>query len=290
MDPASIVSTLKLWKQSEPFPFPRQVVADLFTVTKDTFMSQPVLLELCAPKVICGDVFGCIEDVCRLFDTAGWPPTRSYLFLGNYINRGRHGLITLCLLFALKVQYPDNFFLLRGNHECGSISRIYGFYDEMKRLFDVKLWKRAIEVFNCMPVCALIQHTIFCTHGGLSPEFSFDEIRKIQRPTDVPDHGLMCDLLWSDPDPSIEGWGLNDRGVSYVFGIDIIDAFCSANDIELIVRSHQYEEKGYRLLAQDKFASIFGSSNHRGILGNPSASLVIDEMLTCSFITLPAKK
>jgi hypothetical protein len=92
-----------------------------------------------------------------------------------------------------KVKYPENFFLLRGNHECASITRIYGFYDECKRRYNIKMWKAFCDAFNCLPVCAVVDEKILCMHGGLSPEISnFDQVRKIVRPTDVPDSAEIC--------------------------------------------------------------------------------------------------
>ena len=126
------------------------------------------------------------------------------------MDRGKQSLETICLLLAYKVKYPENFFILRGNHECASINRIYGFYDECKRRYNIKLWKTFTDCFNCLPIAAIIDEKIFCMHGGLSPEqASMDQIRRIMRPTDVPDTGLLCDLLWSDPDKDIVGWGEN---------------------------------------------------------------------------------
>lgn len=168
------------------------------------------------------------------------PPQSNYLFLGDYVDRGKQSLETICLLLAYKIKYPENFFLLRGNHECASINRIYGFYDECKRRFNVRLWKIFTECFNCLPVAALIDEKILCMHGGLSPDLNhLDQIRSLQRPTDVPDAGLLCDLLWSDPSKDVEGWGMNDRGVSYTFGADKVTEFLQKHDLDLICRAHQ---------------------------------------------------
>lgn len=162
------------------------------------------------------------------------------MFLGDYVDRGKQSLETICLLLAYKIKYPENFFLLRGNHECASINRIYGFYDECKRRFNVKLWKIFTDCFNCLPVAALIDDKILCMHGGLSPDLSnLDQIKTLTRPTDVPDTGLLCDLLWSDPGRDIHGWGMNDRGVSYTFGADKVSEFLSKHDLDLVCRAHQ---------------------------------------------------
>lgn len=128
-----------------------------------------MLLELEAPIKICGDVHGQYSDLLRLFEYGGYPPDANYLFLGDYVDRGKHSIETICLLMAYKIKFEENFFMLRGNHECSSINRLYGFYDECKRRYSIKLWKTFIDVFNCFPVAAIIDEKILCMHGGLSP-------------------------------------------------------------------------------------------------------------------------
>ena len=181
----------------------------LCTKAREIFISQPILLELEAPiKVckqrsmfkklrrkawadisclqICGDIHGQYYDLLRLFEYGGFPPEANYLFLGDYVDRGKQSLETICLLLAYKIKYPENFFILRGNHECASINRIYGFYDECKRRYNIKLWKTFTDCFNCLPIAAIIDEKIFTMHGGLSPDLnSMEQIRRVMRPTDV---------------------------------------------------------------------------------------------------------
>lgn len=129
------------------------------------------------------------------------------------MDRGKQSLETICLLLAYKIKYPENFFILRGNHECASINRIYGFYDECachwcfcpsiallivpllcagKRRYNIKLWKTFTDCFNCLPIAAIIDEKIFTMHGGLSPDLmSMEQIRRVMRPTDVPDTGAL---------------------------------------------------------------------------------------------------
>ena len=167
-------------------------------------LNQPMLLELEAPIKICGDIHGQFTDLLRLFEYGGFPPESNYLFLGDYVDRGKQSLETICLLLCYKICHPENFFILRGNHESAGINRIYGFYDECKRRYSIRLWKVFSDVFNCLPISALVDEKILCMHGGLSPEMeALQQIADLARPCDVPDVGLMCDLLWSDPDGSI---------------------------------------------------------------------------------------
>lgn len=186
-----------------------------------------------------GDVHGQYFDLIRLFEYGGFPPESNYLFLGDYVDRGKQSVETICLLLCYKIKYPENFFMLRGNHECQNITRIYGFYDECKRRYSIKLWRAFCDVFNCLPAACLVDDKILCMHGGLSPDFeNLDSIRNLKRPTEVPENGLLCDLLWSDPDREAELYAPNDRGVSYIFGEVIVKRFMAKHNLDLICRAH----------------------------------------------------
>ena len=241
---------------------------------------------------ICGDVHGQSSDLLRLFEYGGFPPEANYLFLGDYVDRGKQGLEVICLLLAYKVKYPENFFLLRGNHECNSISRIYGFYDECKRRYNIKLWRVFCDVFNCLPFAAIVDEKIFCIHGGPSPELKdSQQIVQIKRPTDIPDMGMLCDFLWSDPDADIQGWGENDRGVSYTYGTDVVGDFLHKFDFDLVVRAHQVVENGYEFFGKRQLVTVFSAPNYCGEFDNAGAMMTVDENLMCSFqILKPAER
>jgi len=260
--------------------------------SKKVLINQPTLLELEAPIQICGDIHGQYHDLLRMFEYCGFPPDANYLFLGDFVDRGKNGLECICLLLAYKIKYPENFFLLRGNHECASINRIYGFYDECKRRYNIKLWKKFQEVFNVLPIAAVVDEKIFCVHAGLSPDLhSMKQIQDIMRPTDVPDAGLLCDLMWSDPDADITGWAENDRGVSYTFGADVVGKFLQKHDFDLVVRAHQVVEDGYEFFADRQLVTIFTAPNYCGEFDNAGAVMAVDESLMCSFrILKPADK
>lgn len=267
-------------------------VRGLCLKSREIFLSQSILLELEAPLKICGDIHGQYTDLLRLFEYGGLPPESNYLFLGDYVDRGKQSLEAICLLLAYKIKYPENFFLLRGNHECASINRIYGFYDECKRRYNIKLWKTFTDCFNCLPIAAIIDEKIFCCHGGLSPDLqSMEQIRRIMRPTDVPDTGLLCDLLWSDPDKDVQGWGENDRGVSFTFGADVVSKFLHRHDLDLICRAHQVVEDGYEFFAKRQLVTLFSAPNYCGEFDNAGGMMSVDETLMCSFqILKPADK
>ncbi|KAK9103759.1 hypothetical protein Sjap_021013 [Stephania japonica] len=258
-------------------------IRGLCRVSREVFLSQPILLELQAPVKICGDIRGQYPDLLRLFEYGGFPPLVRYLFLGNYVDYGEQSIETICLLLAYKIRYPDNFFLLRGNFESAAVN-LYGFYDECKKKFNVSLWKVFNDCFNCMPIVAMIDGKVLCVHGGLSPDLKhLDQIRNICRPTDVPDQGLLCDLLWADPDPYVKGWRENDAGVSYKFGAAEVKKFLSKHDINLICRGNQITENGYAFFADGQMATVFSAPNFQGKYSNAGAMMSIDEALKCSF-------
>ena len=193
-------------------------------------------------------------------------------------------------MYCYKVLHPNRFHMLRGNHECASINRIYGFFDECKRNYNVKLWRAFCGVFEWMPVAGIVSERIFCSHGGISPHLeNMDQIRRIQRPTPVPDEGLLCDLLWSDPEPDLRGWADSDRGVSYVFGADVITKFLRTHDLDLMARAHQVVEDGYEFCANRQCVTIFSAPQYCGEFDNAAGMLIVNEDLVCSFKVLKSR-
>jgi serine/threonine-protein phosphatase PP1 catalytic subunit len=102
-------------------------------------------------------------------EAGGSPPTNKWLIMGDYVDRGANSIETICLLLAYKVRYPDKMFILRGNHESMEITKLYGFYHECKKRYNIALWRCFVELFNYIPVAGLIDERILCMHGGLSP-------------------------------------------------------------------------------------------------------------------------
>ncbi|VDK69775.1 unnamed protein product [Onchocerca ochengi] len=272
-----------------------QEIMHLCALAKEVFLSQNSLIEIDPPIRICGDIhgqyaveelllrleFNLIVDLLRLFDRGGFPPFVNYLFLGDYVDRGRQNLETISLLLCYKAKYPENFFLLRGNHECSVINRVYGFFEECNRRYQsVRLWQTFQEVFNAMPFTCLIAGKILCMHGGLSPQLkSINQLRQITRPIDPPNPSIHIDLLWSDPDSSSKGWQANNRGLSYTFGADVVIEMCQKLDIDLIARAHQVVQDGYEFFANRKLVTIFSAPHYCGQFDNAAAMMNVDESL-----------
>jgi len=241
--------------------------AEIFAIcsaVREVFLTQPSLLELAPPVKIVGDIHGQYTDLIRMFEMCGFPPNSNYLFLGGCIDRGKQSLETILLLFCYKLKFPENFFLLRGNHECANVTRVYGFYDECKRRCNIKVWKAFVDTFNTLPIAAIVAQKIFCVHGGLSPSLAhMDDIRSIARPTDVPDFGLLNDLLWSDPADMENDWESNERGVSYCFGKKVIMQFLQRHDFDLVCRAHMVVEDGYEFFNDRILVTVFSAPNVR---------------------------
>ena len=259
----------------------------LINKCKEILKQQPSFLELACPISILGDIHGQYFDLLRLFEYGGYPPSTNYLFLGDYVDRGKQSIETICLLMAYKIKYPENFFMIRGNHEAELVNRIYGFYDECRKRYNVKLWKNFTDMFNWLPIAALIDDKIFCVHGGLSPDLeNIEQLYDIVRPTDVPNSGLLCDILWSDPSTEVDDWGQNERGISYIYSLSVIKKFLEQNNLDLICRAHQVVEDGYEFFGNRSLVTVFSAPDYCEEYNNCAAIMVVDSNLKCSFKVL----
>ncbi|CAL1133165.1 unnamed protein product [Cladocopium goreaui] len=212
---------------------------------------------------------------------------RPYLFLGNYVNRGIQGSDVLVTLMAYKCQFPEKLYMLRGRHDCRQIARMSEFYEEVCRLYSRKLWRSFIDVLNHLPLCARVNGRVFCVSGGISPELRhLEQINELHRPLEVPEEGLLTDLLWSDP-TDCQGWGPSDRGLSYTFGQDVFEEFCETNHIELMVRGMQLSQHGYEYFFQQRLVNVFTCANYMGEWDNRAAVMLLDEDLQHKFWVLP---
>ncbi|CAG2102479.1 unnamed protein product [Medioppia subpectinata] len=216
-----------------------------------------------APVNVCGDIHGQFYNLLELFKRGDDCPDTNYLFMGDFVDRGYHSVQTFLLLLALKVRYPDRITLIRGNHESRQITQIYGFYDEcLQKYGSATVWKYCTDIFDYLPISAIIDGQIFCVHGGLSPSIqTLDQIRAIDRKQEVPNSGPMCDLLWSDPE-DIEGWKVSPRGAGYVFGSDTVSLFNATNHLDLICRSHQLVQEGFKYDHNRTVLTVWSAPNY----------------------------
>ena len=207
---------------------------------REILSNESNVQEVRCPVTVCGDVHGQFHDLMELFKIGGNSPDTNYLFMGDYVDRGYYSVETVTLLVCLKVRFKDRITILRGNHESRQITQVYGFYDECLRKYgNANVWKYFTDLFDYLPLTALVDSQVFCLHGGLSPSIdTLDHIRALDRLQEVPHEGPMCDLLWSDPDDR-NGWGISPRGAGYTFGHDISESFNHTNGLTLVSRAHQ---------------------------------------------------
>nr|XP_016432458.1 PREDICTED: serine/threonine-protein phosphatase BSL3-like isoform X3 [Nicotiana tabacum] len=265
-------------------------MADLCDSAEKIFASEPSVLQLRAPIKIFGDLHGQFGDLMRLFDEYGSPSTAGdisyidYLFLGDYVDRGQHSLETITLLLALKVEYPLNVHLIRGNHEAADINALFGFriecIERMGERDGIWAWHRFNRLFNWLPLAALIEKKIICMHGGIGRSINHvEQIENIQRPITMDAKSIvLMDLLWSDPteNDSVEGLRPNARGPGLVtFGPDRVMEFCNNNDLQLIVRAHECVMDGFERFAQGHLITLFSATNYCGTANNAGAILVL---------------
>ena len=248
---------------------------------KELFIEESNVVIIDAPITICGDIHGQFDDLTELFVKGGKCPETNYLFMGDFVDRGFNSVETFLLLLALKVRYPDRITLIRGNHETRQITQVYGFYDEcMRKYGSINVWRYCTEIFDYLPISAIVDEKIFCIHGGLSPTIdTIDEIRNIDRKQEVPHDGAMCDLLWSDPDQDQKGFGISPRGAGYLFGEDVVNTFEEINKIDLIARAHQLVMEGYKMMFGGKLVTIWSAPNYCYRCGNMASILKLDENL-----------
>ena len=231
-----------------------------------------------APVIVCGDIHGQFYDLTNIFKIGGKIPDKKYLFLGDYVDRGYNSVETLEYLLCLKLKYPDYITLLRGNHESRQICFSYGFYEEVTRKYgNANPWKFFNQVFDYLPLAAIIEGKIFCVHGGLSPKICYiDQIRLINRVQEIPHEGPFSDLMWSDPD-EVDGWQISSRGAGFLFGDKVVDEFNQLNDINLICRAHQLVNEGYKFWFDEKLVTVWSAPNYCYRCGNLASILVFEK-------------
>eukprot|EP00048_Salpingoeca_helianthica_P022593 m.19196 g.19196 ORF g.19196 m.19196 type:complete len:305 (-) comp7533_c1_seq1:143-1057(-) len=260
---------------------PENELKQLCDIVSEILIEEGNVQNVAAPVTVCGDIHGQFYDLEELFRTGGEIPSTSYIFMGDFVDRGYYSLETWTRLLTLKAKYPSRIILLRGNHETRQITQVYGFYDECQNKYgNSNAWRYCTAVFDLLSIAAVIDGEIFCVHGGLSPDVAqIDQIRTIERNIEIPHEGPFCDLVWSDPE-EMEGWAISSRGAGYMFGSKVVEAFNRMNGLKLICRAHQLVQEGLKyMFPGDTIVTVWSAPNYCYRCGNTASILQFDDKL-----------
>jgi len=302
----------KDWKISQDpsisFPFRKELIIELADQCLKVVRQQPIVLKVKAPVKVFGDVHGQYQDLMRFFDLWGTPSedftgdieAYDYLFLGDYVDRGSHSLETICLLMALKVKYPEQIHLLRGNHEDRWINNVFGFAEECSVRLEEdhtdpnSVFNKINDLFDYLPLAASIEDKILCLHGGIGS--TLDKVSKIEalkRPLEVVHdvktdlQQLVVDILWSDPTDTDNHTGLhpnyirdpNNTGNIVKFGPDKVYDFLEKNNLLMILRAHECVMDGFERFAGGTLITVFSATDYCGKHKNAGAVLFVNRKL-----------
>ncbi|GLH09800.1 Serine/threonine-protein phosphatase alpha-2 isoform [Gryllus bimaculatus] len=260
---------------------------------KQLFMKQSTLVDIAIPDdskfTVCGDIHGQFYDLMNIFKLNGLPsPSNPYLFNGDFVDRGSFSVECIFTLFGFKLLYPEHFFMSRGNHESQTMNQMYGFEGEVKAKYTAQMSELFTEVYNWLPLAHCLNNRVLVMHGGLfsRDDVELTEIRNIDRNRQPPEEGIMCELLWSDPQPQ-NGRAPSKRGVGVQFGPDVTKNFLEKNDLDYIIRSHEVKSEGLTLTSSQWHMRIlcyhlFASSGT--IHTSKNISVQLYEEITCTVL------
>jgi diadenosine tetraphosphatase ApaH/serine/threonine PP2A family protein phosphatase len=250
------------------------------------------------PLIICGCINAHFEELKDIFKICGDISENKYLFLGDYVGRGWNSLSTFMLLILYLIKYPNNITLLRGNHDSRTMSIMYGLYDECLKKIEKKdeaedIYNKINELFDLLQLAAVVDNKYFCIHGGLSPELKkIDILNSIERKKEIPEKGIITDLIWSDPKEEVNEFEPSKKGAGQFYGEKAVNDFIKENNnIEMIIRSHELVDDGRKFQFNNKLLTVFSAPDYGGRIGfNIGSVLKIDEKYKFSFIKISGHK
>ena len=260
------------------FPkIPIPILSELCYSFNHAVAVEPVLLRLKGDFIIVGDLHGHILDLFRILKKFGHPPKTSYIFLGDIVDRGEFSTETLILIFLMKVLWPENTYIIRGNHEFSEMWKTHGFIDELELLYNES---SVVDLFaNAMvnlPMAAVINDKYLCVHGGIGPSTpNINELAKLSRPWYNFNSEPIRSILWSDPKDNVKTFEPSKRGSGFFFGAEALEDYLKEQNLELLIRGHEVETKGVSYSLNNKCVTVFSSSNYCGTTNNDAGILKV---------------
>jgi len=279
----------------------------ILTRTAAIFRERPNIQHLNAPVTICGDLHGQFYDLLTVFDLAGAldKTDGTYLFLGDYVDRGSFSTECVLYLCAAVLNYPDRIYLLRGNHESRLMCEYMTFFCEVQHKYDMEIYDEFQALFDTLQLAAVVHGSpngdCLCVHGGLSPGIAtLEDIEAIDRFQEIPKKTPFWDLVWADPLPELEAVDIDAFGgeeqwkmvtfipnefrrSSFLFGLNAVQTFLATNHLCCIIRGHQVQLEGYcehfvrssRTSTIAPVLTVFSAPNYCDQYGNCAAFIQI---------------
>lgn len=244
------------------------------------------LVKIQSPCIIIGDLHGHFLEIVRYIQKFGLPIDKTFVFLGDIIDRGEFSIETISFIFLLKCLYPNNVVIIRGNHEFHSIFTHCGFFNDiLSHPIEHLAFTILSRTLSFLPLAGLIDSKFLCMHGGIGPNISLDSIAKIELPAETFEDPIINCLVWSDPDQIISGFKKSPRGQGVLFGEDVLTEFLKSNNLQAIIRAHEVQYDGVATLFDGKVYSVYSASNYCGNVDNfggclsinPSGEVTIDK-------------
>lgn len=264
----------------------KQIISLCLRVSQK-FNKEPQIIPLSGDFIIVGDVHGDIHSLLRIFNRFNYPPKSSYIFLGDYIDRGKYSCEVILFLYSLKILFPMNIFMIRGNHECDSMASVNGFKKECLKKYSKSIYEAIIKSFDFLSIAIILNYKIFCVHGGISPIITKIEAinhdPSMKKPLREPFPELINDLLWSDPSNTINNYSESPRTIGKLYGFDAAKEFLDekCDHLVLLIRSHEMAQYGYDYPFDDKgkVLTIFSSIDYCGSENSGSVAIISENNL-----------
>ncbi|MBY8992002.1 MAG: metallophosphoesterase [Candidatus Lokiarchaeota archaeon] len=261
-------------------------ISRILQTVKNLFEEENLLLDLNLNNknreiYVIGDIHGDLNTLLKIIKIVKEKNPERVIFLGDIVDRGPKQLECFLTVLILKILHPQKYYLLKGNHETLEINQMYGFVQDFKSRFkDFEKFNEILMIYNVLPICALVNNSILCLHGGIPQDVEIlDKLKNIKtKELDIFINTLSQDLtqiMWNDPKSNLQGFSESFRGPGIkFFGEDVFETFLKKNNLKFVIRSHELFPEGYRWFFHRRLLSIFSSANYRGL--NPAYYAVIN--------------
>ena len=267
-------------------------ISQILRKAEEIFKEEKLLLEFNLDDSesevwVIGDIHGNLETLQRLIEIIDEKKPEFVIFLGDIVDRGTNQLECLILVLALKIRYPNRYYLLKGNHETLEMNKAYGFFQEFEYRYNNQIkFDEVLAVYNVLPFCALVNKGILCLHGGIPEDIAI--LRKLRglKPRDIVSvfktiAKSLVQIMWNDPKSDLKGFSESFRGPGIKsFGEDVFNDFMKEYSLKYLIRAHEVFPEGYRWFFNERLLSIFSSANYLGKFSpNPASYAVIKNNL-----------